>query len=249
MRTPEAAISRTRPSMRWRAEGSRPFVGSSSKQQLRSVRNRLRELGELLHSERIGLELAVARLAEADVEQRLVRPFERRPRRQAGKLGHHAHEADRREAGDERLALRHVAETLPHRAGLGRDVAPEDARPAGRGRVETEDGVEQRGLAGAVGPQQTDHLAGERSRETLEDRSPCQADFQPFELEQRCGHRHPELYACGPAGVSAGPAGLSALGASSNPPRIPPTASRLSNDRSHRAAGTAGRESEPWVSP
>ncbi len=57
--------------------------------------DRLRQLGELLHAERVGLELAVARLAEADVEQRLVRALERGLGRQPGELGHHADEAHR----------------------------------------------------------------------------------------------------------------------------------------------------------
>ena len=45
-------------------------------QQLRPVDDRLGQLGQLLHAQRVGLELAVARLAETDVEQRLVGPLE-----------------------------------------------------------------------------------------------------------------------------------------------------------------------------
>ena len=57
--------------------------GLVEKQQPRAVRDGLRQLGELLHAERVLLQLAVARLAQADVEQRLVRAFERRLRKAA----------------------------------------------------------------------------------------------------------------------------------------------------------------------
>ena len=51
--------------------------------QLGSVRNRLRELGKLLHPQRIRTQLAIARLAQSHIEQRLVRALQRRIARQA----------------------------------------------------------------------------------------------------------------------------------------------------------------------
>ena len=57
--------------------------GFIEKDQTRAVDDSLRELGELLHAERVGAELAIARFAQANVKQRLVRAFERRIRRQA----------------------------------------------------------------------------------------------------------------------------------------------------------------------
>ena len=62
--------------MRWRAGGSRPLVGSSRNSSLRAVHDGLRQLGQLLHAERIGAQVAVARLAQADVEERFVRALE-----------------------------------------------------------------------------------------------------------------------------------------------------------------------------
>ena len=70
-------ISRTSRSMRWRAGGSRPLVGSSRIDQLRAVHDRLGQLGHLLHAQRIRVQLAIPRLAQAHMEQRFVRFFER----------------------------------------------------------------------------------------------------------------------------------------------------------------------------
>ena len=69
MRTPVSAISRISRSMRWRAAGIEAVGRLVEEQHLGAVHDRLRQLGELLHAQRVGLELAVARFAEADVEQ------------------------------------------------------------------------------------------------------------------------------------------------------------------------------------
>ena len=53
----------------------------------------LRQLGDLLHAERVGAERAVAHLAEADVEERFVRALEGVLGGQAGEFGHQADEA------------------------------------------------------------------------------------------------------------------------------------------------------------
>ena len=77
---------------------------------LRAVNDGHGELGHLLHAERVRAELAVSGFAQSHVEQRFVRTFHGGFGRQPGKLRHHAHEANRRHAGDERVVLRHVAD-------------------------------------------------------------------------------------------------------------------------------------------
>ena len=100
-------------------------------QQIGIVDERLRQLDPLLHAGRIGLDVAIARLAEADVEQHFVRALHRVDARQAGQLAAVGDERDGVHAGNVRVALRHVADA---RANLERrrgDVEPEHAHPAG----------------------------------------------------------------------------------------------------------------------
>ena len=56
--------------------GSRPLVGSSRYEQPRAVRQRLGQLDELFHAQRVSADLAIANFAEADVEQRFVRALQ-----------------------------------------------------------------------------------------------------------------------------------------------------------------------------
>ena len=60
--------------------------GLVEEQQIGIVHERLRQLDPLLHAGRVRLDVAVARLAEADVEQHLVRALHRVDARQPGEL-------------------------------------------------------------------------------------------------------------------------------------------------------------------
>jgi len=101
-------------------------------------------------------------LLETEVVQLLLGALAARGRGEVQRLddGHHVL-PDRQLAEDGRL-LREVAEAgagpLPH--GHGGDVATVEEDAAGGGRHEADDHVESGGLAGAVGPQQADDLAG-----------------------------------------------------------------------------------------
>ena len=77
---------------------------------LRPMHNRLRQLRQLLHAERERIQIAIARFTKTDKEQRFVRAFERGCWPQPRKLGHQAHEMYARHLGDERVALRHIAD-------------------------------------------------------------------------------------------------------------------------------------------
>ena len=157
--------------------------------QLRSVHDRLGELGHLLHAERVGPQLAIARFAEPDVEQHLVGLLERGFRRKPGELGHLAHEGDRRHVADERVVLRHVADARARFAHAVRAVDTENARAPGAGAQEPEQRQDQRGLARAVRSQQAHRFAraghAEAAGDPVKDLPPPQFDFQVLELDDR----------------------------------------------------------------
>ena len=101
-------------------------------QQIGIVDQRLGQLDALLHAGRIGLDVAVARLAEADVVEDLVRPLHRVDGRQPGELAAVGDERDGVHAGDVRVGLRHVAEPRADLHRPLRDVEPEHASCAPR---------------------------------------------------------------------------------------------------------------------
>ena len=86
---------------------------------------RLRQLDALLHAGRIGLEVAIARLAEADVVEHLVRALHRVGRRQARQLAAVGDKRHRVHAGNVRVALRHVADARADLERRGGDVEAE----------------------------------------------------------------------------------------------------------------------------
>src|SRR5438067_2762932 len=72
----------------------------------------LRQLGKLLHSERVRSELAIADLAEPNVEEGFVRALHRVTWRKPGEFGHITHEAYAGHIRDESVILRHVANEI-----------------------------------------------------------------------------------------------------------------------------------------
>ena len=85
-------------------------------QQIRVVHQGLGQLDALLHARRVGLDVAVPGLAEADVVEHLVGALHRVHRRQARELAAVGHERHGVHARDVRVDLGHVAEA---RADLG----------------------------------------------------------------------------------------------------------------------------------
>ncbi len=143
----------------------------------------LGELDHLLHPGGEGAHLAVARLAETDVEERLVGSFEGGLRRQAAEFGHEPDEVDRGDVGDIGVGLGHVADLGADLFADDDELPAEDPSAARGRRVEAEQGAQQGGLAGAVGSEQTDGPAGERGFEPIEDRPTTELDGQTVKLE------------------------------------------------------------------
>ena len=166
-----------------------------------AVDNGLRELGHLFHAERVGADFAVARFAEADVKENFVGFFESRGFGQARDFAHQAEEGDGGHVADERIVFGHVADAGFHFAGLGVAVETEDAGAACGGLVEAEEGLDQRGFAGAVGAQQADGFAGtgnaEAAGDSLENLPPAKANAEGVDFDN-CAHlaRFPVMWAC-----------------------------------------------------
>ena len=169
-----------------RARGRIEAVGGLvQEQELGPMRDGLRQLGGLLHAQRIRAQRAVADFAQADVEERFVGPFECVLPRQAGQLRHQPHKTHAAHAGDEGVVLGHVADQAAHLAGVRADVLPEYPRGSRRGLVEAQQRVQQRRLASPVGTQQADGLPGERSVQLLEDGPLTEAHLQVVQLDDR----------------------------------------------------------------
>ncbi len=101
------------------------------KDELWSVHDCLRQLGELFHSQRKRIDIPITRLAQSHKKEGFVRAFQRGARGQAGKLGHKSHEMHAGHFGDERIALRHVTDQRFDLIGIAPNVAIENARRAG----------------------------------------------------------------------------------------------------------------------
>ncbi len=161
-------------------------------QQVGIVHQRLRQLDPLLHAGRVGLDVAIARLAEADVEEHLVRALHGVHARQAGQLaavrderdGVHARECARRSPACSR------------RARGCRAAPPATSRPRTRmrprsGTMKPEQRLDHRALAGAVRAEQAD-----RARRRTTAVTSCSArlravgDGHALERDDRCRLSH-----------------------------------------------------------
>ena len=142
------------------------------------MHDRLRQLRQLFHAQRKRVQVSIARFAQADIKERFVGALERRGRRQPGKLSHEPHKMHARHLGDERIALRHVADQRFDLICVAANVAIENARRAGRGRMKTEQGVNQRGLAGAVWSEQANRAPAQLTAQVLQNRPPAKANAE-----------------------------------------------------------------------
>ena len=73
---------------------------------------------------------------------------------------------------DERIALRHVTNKRPDLFGVSENVFAKNMGGTGRRRVKTKECVYQRGLAGAIGTEETDGPTAQFSAQTFQNRRP-----------------------------------------------------------------------------
>src|ERR1700679_2048198 len=92
-----------------------------------AMRQGLGQLDELLHTQRIGVDLAVAGLAQSDVEQRFMGALKRNAGRHAGQLCHVANEAHAAHVADEGVVLEHVTNARANAGARTVSIEPEDA--------------------------------------------------------------------------------------------------------------------------
>ena len=137
-------------------------------EQARTVDERLGELDPLLHPGRVAADRPVALLVQADVTQDLGGPLARGRLRQTRHPGHVRDEVGRRGVGREAVVLGHVADELADRRALGAHVEVHHRRLARGRREQTEQDLDQRALAGAVGPDQADDPGFELESQAVE---------------------------------------------------------------------------------
>ena len=129
---------------------------------------RLRQLDALLHAGRVGFEVAVARFAEADVIEHLVRALHGVGRRAGRTAGRSRRRTTPR-------SCRECASRSPACSRCGRESPAATWRHRGRarssalvGHQEAEQRLEQRALAGAVRAQQADGAGREHRRDVVQ---------------------------------------------------------------------------------
>ena len=142
-------------------------------QQIGIVHQRLRQLDALLHAGGVGFDVAVPRLAQADVKEHLVGALHRVDARQAGQLAAIGDEGHGVHARDVGVALRHVADAGPDLERRLRDVEAQHAQPAALRHDEPEQRLEHRALAGAVRPEQADGALRRTTTSPREARGSC----------------------------------------------------------------------------
>jgi len=109
--------------------------------------------------ERIGVDLAVAHLAQSDIEEGFMGALESFTDWQAGEFGHIADETNSAHISDEGVILWHVADAAANLGSVPLAIEAKDASRALGGRMKTKQRINERGFSGTVRAKQTDCLA------------------------------------------------------------------------------------------
>ncbi len=165
--------------------GIHPVRRLVEKQQIGIVDERLRQLDSLLHARRIRLDVAVTRLAEADVVEHLVGTLHRVDGGQPGKLTAIAHERYRVHAGNVRVALGHVADVGTNLHRPFGDVEAQHGHASFVRLHEAEQSLQHGALASAVRAQKADRAAREPRSDVLERLVLAVDDRDAIELDDR----------------------------------------------------------------
>ena len=147
----------------------------------------LGQLEALLHARGVRVEEPVSRFAEADVEKDLVGALHgflaghARELAEIGGEGHGVH------AGDETVALGHVADRAADHGLLAADVVVEDLALAALRDEETQEDAEERALAGPVRPQEADRPLAQAHGHAVQgdDLAVAEAEVLDFDAHRR----------------------------------------------------------------
>src|SRR6185503_20522507 len=92
---------------------------------------------------------------------------------------------DRVHLRDERIALRHVANQRFDLLGIVRDVVAEDLCGAAGGLMKSEQRVNQRGLAGSVGTEQTDSFTTQIAAQVFQNLPAAERYAETVQVDNR----------------------------------------------------------------
>jgi hypothetical protein len=150
---------------------------------------RRRDVEAPAHAAGVRAQGAVGRIAEREAPQQLVGPGGDGRSRQLAEDAHHAQVLAPGEVRVDRGVLAGEADAPPHGVGLAHHVATEHL---GAARVGVQDGGQhpnRRGLAGAVGPEQTEHRAFRHLEvDAVEGRQVAVALRQPLDHDRSVTH-------------------------------------------------------------
>ena len=159
-------------------------------QEVGVVHERLRQLDALLHARGVGFDVAVARLAQPDVEQHLVRALHRVDPGQPRQFGAVGDEADGVHPRNVGVVLRHVADARPDLERGVRHVEPQHPHAPLVRDDEAEQRLDHRALARPVGAEQPDRAGAERRRDVAQRRIRAVGDRHAFQRDDRTGLSH-----------------------------------------------------------
>ena len=148
--------------------------------QLRVVDQGLGELDALLHAGRVAADGAVALLVQADVAQGVRGALAGGGRRQPGHARHVDDELGGRDVGRQAVVLGHVADPLADGGALGGDVEAEHGGAALGGGGQTQQDLDQGGLAGSVGADESGHTGSDVHGEPVKRGHPGEPLAQAF---------------------------------------------------------------------
>ena len=116
----------------------------------------LGQLEPLLHAGGIFFQPAIAGVFQAQTGQHFVGPPQRLLARHAIEFAGQGHVLGSAQSGDQGISLGHVTEQAPQQRAAAGEVVAEHPAASLRGRQQAKQDLEQRRLAAAVGPEQTD---------------------------------------------------------------------------------------------
>jgi len=131
----------------------------------------MRQLGQLLHAQRVCPHFAITSLAQPNVEERLVRALHGFVGRKTGEFSHVTDETNSGHISQERIALGHVADLRTQFANVSLNVFAKDTSGAGVRTVKAKQCVDESRFAGAIRAEQSNASAREITIQPVKNRA------------------------------------------------------------------------------
>ena len=162
-----------------------PVRGLVEEEEPGVVDDRLGQLHPLAHPGGVAADRPVALLREPHVTEDVRRALPGGLRRQAGQLAGLGHELGRADVRRERRMLGHVAHVAPEPGPLRPRHVAHDLDPAAGRRQQAEEDLDERALAGAVGPDQAHDPGRDVERQRVERDDAREPLGQRIDADQR----------------------------------------------------------------